>query len=63
MRYSDGGDLWAAERPAGTGAAGRRRDDRGRASDRDVARRFWLSRMSANRWRRALATLIAVQPG
>jgi transposase len=26
------------------------------ASDREVARRFRLSRMSANRWRRTLAT-------
>ncbi len=27
----------------------------GGASDREVARRLWVSRMSANRWRRALA--------
>ena len=25
------------------------------ASDREIAKRFWVSRMSANRWRRALA--------
>src|SRR5215469_6309046 len=56
MRYPDGGGLTAAERArrervrlaaadlieAGTG-------------DREVARRFRASRMSANRWRRALA--------
>jgi transposase len=41
--------------PPGAGAAGRRGDDRGRASDREVAKRFRVSRMSANRWRRALA--------
>src|SRR5881275_444638 len=43
MRYPDGGGLAAAELiEAG-------------ASDREVARRFRVSRMSANRWRRALA--------
>jgi transposase len=56
MRYPDGGGLIAAERTrreqvrlaaaelieAGTG-------------DREVARRFRVSPMSANRWRRALA--------
>ena len=43
MRYPDGGGLTAAEMiEAG-------------ASDREVARRFRVSRMSANRWRRALA--------
>src|SRR5881275_794362 len=43
MRYPDGGGLAAAElMEAG-------------ASDREVARRFRVSRMSANRWRRALA--------
>jgi putative transposase len=55
MRYSDGGGLTAAERA---------RRERVRlaaaelieagASDREVARRFRVSRMSANRWRRAL---------
>jgi transposase len=56
MRYPDGGGLTAAERArreqvrlaaADLIAAG--------ASDREVARRFRVSRMSANRWRRALA--------
>jgi transposase len=55
MRYPDGGGLTAAERA---------RRERVRlaaaelieagASDREVARRFRVSRMSANRWRRAL---------
>jgi transposase len=56
MRYSDGGGLTAAER-------GRREQVRlaaaeliqAGASDREVARRFRVTRMSANRWRRALA--------
>ena len=56
MRYPDGGGLTAAERSrreqvrltaAGLIEAG--------ASDREVARRLRVSRMSANRWRRALA--------
>ena len=56
MRYPDGGRLTAAERA---------RRERVRlaaaelieagANDREVARRFRVSRMSANRWRRALA--------
>ena len=56
MRYPDGGGL---------DAAGRARREQVRlaaaelmeagASDREVARRFRVSRMSANRWRRALA--------
>jgi len=56
MRYPDGGGLTAAERA---------RRERVRlaaaelveagASDREVARHFRVSRMSANRWRRALA--------
>src|SRR3954454_17263498 len=55
MRYPDGGGL-TAEEPA--------RGERGRlaaaewieegASDREVAARFRVRRMSANRWRRAL---------
>jgi transposase len=55
MRYSDSGGLTAAERA---------RRERVRleaaelieagASDREVAARFRVSRMSANRWRRAL---------
>jgi putative transposase len=56
MRYPDGGGLTAAERA---------RRERVRlaaaelieagASDREIAKRFRVSRMSANRWRRALA--------
>ena len=56
MRYPDGGGLDAAERA-------RREQVRlaaaelveAGASDREVAGRFRVSRMSANRWRRALA--------
>jgi transposase len=56
VRYPDGGGLDAGERSrreqvrlaaAGLIEAG--------AADREVARRFRVSRMSANRWRRALA--------
>src|SRR5450755_4360367 len=56
MRYPDGGGLDTAERA--------RREQvrlsaaeliKTGASDREVARRFRVSRMSANRWRRALA--------
>jgi putative transposase len=56
MRYPDGGGLTAAERArrelvrlaaAGLVEAG--------VSDREIAKRFRVSRMSANRWRRALA--------
>jgi putative transposase len=56
MRYPDGGGLTAAERA---------RRERVRlaaaelieagASDREIAKRFRVSRMSANRWRRSLA--------
>jgi len=53
MRYPDGGGLTAAERA-------RREQVRlsaadlieAGASDREVARRFRVPRMSANRWRR-----------
>jgi transposase len=56
MRYPDGGGLTAAERA-------RREQVRlaaaelieAGASDRELARRFRVSRMSVNRWRRALA--------
>jgi transposase len=56
MRYPDGGGLDVGERT-------RREQVRlaaaelieAGASDREVARRFRVSRMSANRWRRALA--------
>jgi hypothetical protein len=40
------GDLGAAGLQAGSGS------DRGRVSDREVARRLRVSRMSVNRWRR-----------
>jgi transposase len=57
MRYPDGGGLTAEDRA-------RREQLRlaaadlieAGASDREVAKRFRVSRMSANRWRRALAT-------
>jgi transposase len=53
MRYADGGGLSAAERmrreQVRFQAAGRFADG---ASDREVAREFRVSRMSANRWRR-----------
>lgn len=56
MRYPEGGGLTAAERA-------RREQVRlaaadlieAGASDREVAKRFRVTRMSANRWRRALA--------
>ena len=56
MRYQDGGGLTAAERA-------RREQVRlaaaelieAGASDREVAKRFRVSRMSVNRWRRSLA--------
>src|SRR5437660_12678196 len=56
MRYGEGGGLTAAERA-------RREQVRlaaadaieAGASDREVAKRFRVTRMSANRWRRALA--------
>jgi transposase len=56
MRYPDGGGLTAEERA-------RREQVRlaaaelieAGASDREVAKRFRVTRMSANRWRRALA--------
>ena len=58
MKYPEGGGLTAAER-------GRRERVRlaaaelieAGASDQEVARRFRVSRMSVNRWRRALAML------
>jgi transposase len=56
MRYLDGGGLDAGERArreqVWLAAAGLIEDG---ASDREVARRFRVSRMSANRWWRALA--------
>jgi hypothetical protein len=55
MRYPDGGELTAATGPPRAGAARCGRADRGWASDREIAKRFRASRMSANRGRRALA--------
>jgi transposase len=56
MRYPDGGGLTAAER-ARRGQVWLSAADliEAGASDREVARRFRVSRMPANRWRRALA--------
>jgi transposase len=69
MRYAEGGGLTAADRA---------RRERVRlaaadaieagASDREVAKRFRVTRMSANRWRRALAAggraaLVSKGPG
>ena len=56
MRYGDGGGLDAGERARREQVrlAAAELIDAG-ASDREVARRFRVSRMSANRWRRALA--------
>src|SRR5438128_4598764 len=56
MRYPDGGGLTAAERARRERVRFAAADliEAG-ASDREVARRFRVSRMSANRWRRALA--------
>ena len=56
MRYADGGGLDAAERARREKVrlAAAEMIEAG-ASDREVARRFRVSRMSVNRWRRALA--------
>jgi transposase len=56
MRYPDGGGLTAAERARRERVrlAAAEMIEAG-ASDREVARHFRVSRMSANRWRRALA--------
>src|SRR3954452_6409750 len=53
MRYADGGGLTAAARRGGGGPAGGADPIEDGASDREVARRLRVSRMSANRWRRA----------
>jgi putative transposase len=55
MRYPDGGGLDAAERARReqVRVAAAELIEAG-ASDREVARRFRVSRMSANRWRRTL---------
>src|SRR6266542_1762724 len=56
MRYPDGGGLDAAERARREQVrlAAAEMIESG-ASDREVAKRFRVSRMSVNRWRRALA--------
>jgi transposase len=56
MRYPDGGGLTVQERARRERVrlAAAEMIEAG-ASDREVARRFRVSRMSANRWRRALA--------
>jgi transposase len=56
MRYPDGGGLSGAERAQREQVRLAAADmiEAG-ASDREVGRRFRVSRMSANRWRRALA--------
>jgi transposase len=69
MRYPDGGGLTAAERAQRERVrlAAAELFEAG-ASDREVARRFRVTRMSANRWRRALAgggraALVSKGPG
>ena len=56
MRYPDGGGLDAAERARREKVrlAAAEMIEAG-ASDHEIAKRFRVSRMSANRWRRALA--------
>ena len=56
MRYPDGGGLDAAERARRERVrlAAAEMIEAG-ASDREVAKRFRVSRMSVNRWRRSLA--------
>src|ERR1700750_2935312 len=56
MRYPDGGGLDAAERARREKVrlAAAEMMEAG-ASDREIAKRFRVSRMPANRWRRALA--------
>src|SRR5580704_11880936 len=56
MRYPDGGGLDAAERARRERVrlAAAEMIEAG-ASDREIARQFRVSRMSVNRWRRALA--------
>ena len=56
MRYPDGGGLDAAERARRERVrlAAAEMIEAG-ASDREIAKRFRVSRMSANRWRRSLA--------
>ncbi|MFJ9752690.1 helix-turn-helix domain-containing protein [Streptomyces chartreusis] len=57
MRYLDGGGLTAEERARRERVRLAAADlTEGGVSDREVARRFRVTRMSANRWRRALAS-------
>src|SRR6266568_5048004 len=56
MRYADGGGLTAAERARREQVRLAAADQiEAGASDVEVAKRFRVTRMSANRWRRALA--------
>ena len=56
MRYPDGGGLTAAERARREQVRLAAADQiEAGASDREVAKRFRVTRMSANRWRRSLA--------
>jgi transposase len=56
MRYPDGGGLTAAERARGEQVPLAAADQiEAGASDREAAKRFGVTRMSANRWRRGLA--------
>src|SRR5271165_4400760 len=57
MRYPDGGGLDVAERARREQVrlAAAEMIEAG-ASDQEIAKRFRVSRMSANRWRRALAS-------
>jgi putative transposase len=56
MRYPDGGGLTADDRARREKVRLEAADlIQAGASDREVAKRFRVSRMSANRWRRALA--------
>ena len=55
MRYPDGGGLTAAERARREQVRLAAAELIEAASDREVAKRFRVSRMSANRWRQSLA--------
>jgi transposase-like protein len=69
MRYPDGGGLTAEERSRREQVRLAAADPiEAGASDREVARRFRVTRMSANRWRRTLASggrqaLVSKGPG